>query len=906
VERREVSRRRARGEFRLFGIRPDPEREVEEELAHYFHCAVEDLVRQGRSPEEARREAERRFGSVRRHRSAIVRLERGRWRMKRLTSSWDAWTTSLGAAARRVRRAPGLATAVALILGLGLGANALMFGVIDRVLLSPPRHIVDADDVRRIYSTRGIRSGEPETTSWLTYGDYADLLEVDGFASAGAWTQPEPITVGRGESAARIRAASATPSLFSMLGVRPVLGRFFADEEDAEGASLVAVISEDYWERRFGRDPEVIGRRLDSRAGSLEIVGVAPAGFTGVSLRPVDVWLPLQALAYASGNGGCVESRNCWWIHAAVRLAPAAQVAVAEAQVSALHVAARTEAIAEGGFDPDARLETAPLVAARGPLASDEVRVSRWLAGVALIVLLIACANVANLFLARGWRQRAELGVRISLGAGRARVVRDQLLDSALATSLGVVAALAVVRFGAGPLHRTLLPDIAFDGMTWTPRLVVFLAVAATVTAVAAGVLPALDAARTAGAGPVSAAGRRTTRRRSRTRSALSLAQAVFSVVLLVGAGLFVRSLDRAAGLDLGYDHDRVLYAQIEWEGELPGDERARLYRAAAERVAEVPGVEGTALAYTVPFFSAVSVGKPRVEGREDYPELTRGGPYANLVSAGYIETMGMRLLAGRTLQPEDDVPEAPPVALVSRAMADDLWPGQDPLGRCLWFQEDSPCTTVVGVVADHHRDTLVPGEAEHLYFVSFSHTDIQGPPQAMMVRTAGDPEELMASVRSASEGAGPSIRFASVRPLASLIAPQMRSWQLGATLFSVFGMLALLVAAVGLYSTLAFDIAQRRREMGVRAALGATRTRILTGVMASALGVGLAGLGTGLLVAWWGAPWVEPLLFQVSPRDPGVYLGVGLTLLGVCTAAGWLPALRATRVDPAEALRAE
>ncbi len=897
--------------LRLFGIVPDPERELDEEIAAHLEMTERALRARGLSEGEARAEARQRFGDVRAHRRAMMRLDEGRWRKVRIMESLDRVRTTLVGAARGIRRAPGFSAAVIATLGLGLGANAVMFGVVDRLLLSPPQHVVDADEVRRVWEVRRIGIGTPRaelaTSDYLTWPDYEDLLQIDGIAAAAAYTRPGSEVLGSGEGARPVRVAWSTPSFFPTLGVRPALGRFYLQEEDMTGGPTVVVLSHEFWTDAFGADPGVIGRRVRIGASDWEVIGVTPAGFTGAELRPVDAWMPIRtAGSMAQDMETAMVHRNWWWLQAVVRLNTAVPESVTMQQASAAHVGGRTGTEWEDGFDPEARLVGGPLRQGGGPQPSAQASVSKWLAGVSLVVLLIACANVANLLLARGVRLRRELRVRVALGASRGRLLGDLLTQSLLLSGAGAAVALLIGRAGGGALHSALIPNVAFVDTGLAPRLLVFLGVATVLTALLAGVVPAVRASRDAGTGAGRAA-RGVTQGRTRLQVGLLVAQGALSVVLLIGAGLFVRSLDAASGLDLGYDVDRVVFVEFEWGGNYAAAERADIYGRALDRLRRVPGVDGAATTYMVPFQGSISIGQPRVDGGE-YGRPVGGGPYLNKVGDGYFEAMGLSILQGRPLAPEDMDEQSPPVAVVAQQMAEDVWAGRDPIGQCMYFDDDSPCTRVIGVVENHRRQSLVEEIPHHLYYVNPYHPDAQGPPQALMARAADGvrPTELAGRVAEALTGIAPEVQFVEARPLFSNVEPQLRSWRLGASMFTLFGLLALVVAGVGLYSVLAFDVAQRNREMGIRAALGATRNEILAMVVRSALGLTAIGLAVGVVIALGASRFLQPLLFEVSATDPSVYLGVVAVLLGVGASAAMLPGWRATRVDPSEALRSE
>ncbi len=899
--------------FRLDSIRPDAASELEDELAFHFEQTVAGLRSSGMSEAQARAEAKRRFGSEDAYRRALKRINGKSGRHREEVGVVDIMLGNLKFAVRGIRRAPGFAAAVVLILSLGIGANAVMFGVIDRLLLSPPQHVRDADAVRHVYLQRKGYNNEVEVGRTLTYPDYVDLQAAETFSWVAAYTDPMPLTMGRGAEAERVRAVMASSTLFPLLGPAPALGRFFNADEDALGAGPAVVLSEEFWARRFGSDPEILGRMLDIGGGRYEIVGVTPRGFTGAELNPVDVWLPIQRAAEIEEGGSewwtGRNARNWWWLRVAVRIDQGADLDVAASQATALHLAGREALLVDDRYDPDARLLLAPIVAAQGPNPSSEAQVAGWLAGVSLIVLLIACFNVANLLLARAQRSRRELSIRMALGVSRGRLLGQLMTESLVLATLGALGATLLAKWGSDAIHSVLLPDIAFADGGLNARLLTFLGVATLLTAGLAGILPALQATRASVGDELRAGSRGIAAGSNRARLVLLVAQAALSVVLLVGAGLFVLSLHGARSVDLGYDGEQLVMVRLEWSETLPTDTRQQVFEDARDRVARLPGVSNASLAYTIPFYSSLGMGRPRVPGLDTVPRHPGGGPYANKVTPEYFETMGLSVLRGRGIEPADRADGAPPVAVITESMAEAYWPGQQALGQCMvWGDEedDPPCTTVVGVMENFHRQDIREPLPEFQYVVNWSHHNLNGPAQVMMVRTIGPVEEQLLAIRREVGSTSPLIRFPQVTPLMVNVEEQLRSWRLGATMFTVFGILALVVAAIGLYSVLAFDVALRQTELGIRAALGAGASRLVSMVVRRAVALVALGTAIGMVIAVAGSSYMAPLLFDVSPRSPGVYAVVGLTLLVVAGLAGSLPAWRVARVDPTQALQAE
>lgn len=887
------------------------ERDLDEELAFHFEQTVEELMQRGMTRPQAEAEARRRFGDERRWRRELGKLDRQAEARRRLGEQLAAVRDHVRYALRRMARAPGLTLAVVLTFALGIGANATMFGIVDRLLLRAPAHIVDPESVKRLVSEyMSPVTGSLEIDVVVAYPDYLDFAGASSFSAVAGYTG-RTLTLGEGEGARQLDAGLVTGNFFSLLGVRPALGRFFAPEEDAVGAQGVAVISAGLWREQFGGDRSVLGATLDFGYGSYTIVGVAPDNFTGVELRRRDVWLPLHTSLSQLLSGPAWErrttSRTSYWLYVVARLAPRIGPEAAAAEATTLFRTGRADLREDNPFRT-AHVLAAPIIAGRGPLAAAETRVAKWLAGVSLSVLLIASANVANLLLARAVRQRREIGVRLALGISRRRLLAQMLTESLMLALLGGVAALLVTRWGAGLVRKLLLPNVAWGDSVVDARVLGFVLVLTLLVGLAAGLAPALQSSRPDLVAALKSGGRGASGAGSRTRHALTVLQAALSVVLLVGAGLFVRSLQRVEALDLGVRTEGALVVRPVFAPGLSEEQQTTFYRDAQERLRELPGVAHSAASVGVPFRTVITTGL-EVPGLDSLPRIGGGDPFVYAVGPGYFGAVGLQVSRGRGILPTD-VQGALRVAVVSETMARALWPGEPPLGKCLIVGGEEgepapPCTEVVGVVTDTRRSSLVEGPAMQ-YYVPLAQNIIREAPHALLVRAAGDPAVLMPVIRRELLGLGPEVRFITVQPYAELLDPERRSWTLGATMFTVFGLLALVVAAIGLYSVLAFGVAQRTQELGIRAALGASRERLVGLVLGEGLRLVAVGVALGLAAALLLSRRIAPLLFEVSPHDPITLGGVVVVLLLVSVLASVLPALRATRVDPSTALRAE
>ncbi|MCG6957134.1 MAG: ABC transporter permease [Gemmatimonadetes bacterium] len=894
---------------------PDPEDAADWEVEHHLAELVDRLVQEGMTPEDARREAERRFGDPVRYRAALESDERRRQTTMKRTEWWGVFSGGVGRAMRSLRRSPGFSLGVVLTLALGIGANAAMFGVLDRLLFQPPPYIVHPESVRRVMLERPFM-GRTSRQASITWPGYQDLKKVSAFQAVAAFNDPSPTTLGSGPDATRARVAMATWDFFPLLGVHAERGRFFSKDEDQADATPTAVLSHEYWRSNMGSDPDALGRTLEIAGHTYTVIGIAPPGFTGVNLEPVDIWVPLETAGTLNMGKAWLDSRGWYWFDEVVRLAPGVDVRSADAEATAAHVNGRREQIDAGKYPKEARIALDPVVRARGPEASGESKVARWLGGVSLLVLLIACANVANLLLARGTRRRREVAVRLALGVGRARLVTTMVVESLLLAILGGGVALLLASWGGSIIRKALLPGVYFPGSAVSGRVAAFTVAASLVAGLLAGIGPALQSTRSDLGGDLSMGAGASSGRRSRTRSFLTVAQAALSVVLLVGAGLFVRSVSAVHHLDLGLDVDRLVTARLEFEtramktqaGEEQSfgsqghpEEENQVYQEALERLRSVPGVEDVA-GTSSPFQWAFAT-ELKVQGLDSLPRLAGGGPYFMDVTPGYLKTVGLMVTQGRDFTPADG-PGGARIALVNETMARTVWPDQDALGQCLLIEKEQECTTVVGVAEDASRGDI-DGDPFMMYYLPLGQHEGRNI-NALYIRTGEDPGKLSATVAPILRGLDTRIRYATVAPLRDSIDPQARSWTLGATMFTVFGLLALVVAAIGLYGVLAFDVAQRTRELGIRTALGAARGRLLRNVMWDGFRLAVAGVVLGLAISLLAAPFARDLLFHVSPRDPDVFVVVAVALILVALVASLIPGFRATRVDPAVALRTE
>src|SRR6266480_2326381 len=814
-------------------------------------------------------------------------------------------------ALRTLAKSPGFTLGVALTLALGIGANVTMFSVVDRMLFRPPPLLHDPAATHRVYLAQTYR-GKEQASGSLQYARYVDLTSwTTSFSRTAAFTE-EDLAIGVGAEAREMRVGIVSASFFGFFDAPPVLGRYFTAAEDTPpNGTPVAVLAFAFWQTRYGGRNDVLGSTLQIGPSVYTIVGVAPEGFFGLwpTQRPV-AFIPVSchASAWAAMR---LRNESWWttyqwtWMSMLVQRKPGVSLAGATADLTNALLKSYTAQLATSpGMTPLALARPRGIVASvlseRGPKESSFAKVATWISGVALIVLLIACANVANLLLARVLRRRREIAIRLALGVSRARLLSQLFTESVLLAVLGGLAGLLVAEWGGAVLRAQFLAKSSEVSVMGDARTLLFGGVAALCAGLLTGLAPALTQHGDV-AGDLKAGAREGTFQRSRVRIALLVLQGALSVVLLVGAGLFVRSLRHVRVIPLGYDVDPVLLVDLNMRGVRLDSARAvELRRELLETAQAIPGVEHASRQLTVPFWSSWNMDL-HVAGIDSVHRL--GEFDLNAVTPQYFSTLGTRLLRGRGI--EAQVGEhAPRVMVVSQAMAKTLWPGRDPLGQCVRVGADTaPCSYVVGV-AENIKSQQLGDDPGLFYYLS---TAQWHPGQGgLFIRTRGEATRYVETIRRRLQQLMPGAAYVTVTPLRDILGEQTRSWQLGATMFLAFGALALALAAIGLYSVMAYTVAQRTQEMGVRASLGAQERDLIKLVINEGLRVGVVGIVIGVMIALAGGQWLGPLLFQESPHDPLVFGFVTVVLLGTTVLASFVPSRRAARVDPMVALRYE
>ncbi|MBK6781477.1 MAG: ABC transporter permease [Gemmatimonadetes bacterium] len=874
--------------FRLPWRKPDEiDAELDEEFAFHLEARARELEAGGMAPAAAREEARRRFGDLDGARAYIRAVDRGTARVERRRDWWTGWRQDLRFAARQLARTPGFTLIAVLTIALGVGANTAIFSAVHRLLVDPLPFPGGDRLVALLESSR--KTG----TMISPFGEVLAQWrgEARSFEGIELFTEREVAVGEPGAEPERLGAALISPTLPRFLGITLPLGRGFTADEAIPNGPRVVILGHGLWQRRFGGRRDVLGQALPIEGVPHTVVGVMPRDLSLPFMQPGparQLWLPLPPPADADRP------------QAMARLRPGVTPEMASAELERIedaHAGGRQQLIDFRGKAVRPQ-EFMPEPLREGLLI---------LFGVVGVVLLIACANVANLLLARAATRSHEFAVRTALGAGRGRLVRQLLTESTLLALLGGLLGVALAWQGL-ELLRLVRPAMLspLDDVRLAPVALGWSLGLTLLTGLVFGLAPALLATDRRLADPLRLSAGSTRRGSTRLRTALVIAEVALSVALLVGAGLLVRTLRELQRVDVGYPAAGITAVtlalpQAAGAPGAPAPPLDPLLEGLLQRVRALPGVTGAAYASGLPPQTGIAMGRLDIEGK---PSLGDAAPRAvgfTSVDPAYFAVLGLPLLAGRTFQQTGTAPEM----VINASMARRYWPGEDPIGRRYRIGDQGSWLTVVGVVPDV-RLPARGGALDSLQMYTARGGAAEDFGQVyLVVRSSGD-AALLAPLRAAVAAAGGGIGLQRLETMPARLDQVLAGPRFTMRLFAGFAALALLLATIGLYGVVSYSVSQRTREIGVRIALGAGRGAVLGMVLLQALGLATGGVLLGLLAAAAGTRAMASMLYQVSPLDPLTFGAVALVLVAVALLAAWVPARRALRVDPVVALKGE
>jgi predicted permease len=895
--------------LRSLGQRRAVKQEIDEELRFHIEQRTAENIAAGMSPQEAAREARKRFGNWQ-----SVREE---CRERRGASFGEATWQDVRFGLRMLRKNPGFTAVAVLTLALGIGANTAIFSVVNAVLLRP----LPYPEPGQLVQLRVDRSGS--SSSVIGSVTFVEVkAQSQSLARIAAYSGGDMTLTGAG-SAERVVAGAVTADFFPLLGIQPALGRNFTREEDTPNGPKAAILGHGLWQSRFGGDADVLGRTITLNEQSYTVVGILPARFQYP--EPFQLWTPLALGETGAGEGmrsALIPNEGLGLLLKAIaRLKPGATLQ--QAQVELQTIGQRVQAARSGGAGPtagprppgpggDRGESTLTLIGLHEQVVGDVKGALLVLLGAVAFVLLIACANVANLLLARAAARQKELAVRAALGAGCWRVVRQLLTESVLLSLAGGGLGLMMAFWGVRALGQwsgASLPAMHEIGIdAW---VLAFTLGVSVVTGLVFGLAPAFQASRA----DVNAALKQEGRgdlggHRNWLRHLLVVSEVALALVLLIGAGLLIKSFSRLMEVNPGFRTDGVLTFQVTLPRGKSSPQKVNFIEQIVQRLKALPGVQTAAATDSLPLTDFERVTATEVEGRPpiDFSKVKPGevAPASRpTVTLDYFNAMGIPVRNGRAFTSQDARPTAGSV-IVNEAFEKHHFPGQSAVGkriRLMAGRAEPRWQTVVGVVGDVRQSGLAGDVMLEVYSPELE--DVGGA-LSFVIRVAGEPAGLISAVRAVVAEVEPNQPLYNVMTMEQRLANTTTSRRLNTALLGSFAAVALLLAVVGLYGVMSYAVTQRRREIGVRMALGAQKSDVLGLIVRGGLRLALAGVGIGLIGAFALTRYLSSLLFDIQPTDPVTFLGVAGALTGVVLLASWLPARRAARVNPMVALRYE
>jgi predicted permease len=877
--------------------------DVDDELRFHIESRIEEYIASGMTPDEARAEAMRRFGDVARVQRSCQEIDQMTQHERSRADMWDALSNDLRYALRTLRRSPGFAMVAVLTLALGIGANTAILSVVNGVLLRPLPYPSPERIVRVYTAFRG--SGTPRySMSQPEFMDYKGLARV--FENAAAYTGAS-LTLTGGCAATRsaceperVRGVAATRDLLPVLGVTPLRGRNFEGDEGRTGREPVVIVTYEFWQNRFGGDATLLGRALTLNGVSRRVIGILPRD---VTIARAEALIPIYI------NPDSLTGRATNYLSGVARLRPNVTVDQAQRELDAL---TRSTAARYPNVYPPSMGYGATVISMRDAIVGDVRPALLILLGAVGLVLLIACANVANLLLARGEARGREIAVRLALGASGGRVVRQLLTESIVLAVIGGAVGLGLAWWGTKALlavNPEAIPRLEFVRIDMTVALATL--ALALMTGIVFGLAPALRMARPELQSSLKEGtrGGSVGRAQQRLGRVLVAGEVALAVVVVIGSALLVRSFWTLRNVDPGFAPDHLLAIDLSIPPARYDDAAATsFYRRLVERVGGLPGVTVAAAASDLPPVASGNNWDIDILGRPRAPGSAAPSPNVRSVTSDYFRTLKIATLRGRVFGAQD-LGSSQPIAVINETAQRTIWRDENPVGQQVRFSRDEPWITVVGVVRDVRSMGLEQDAPPELYLLHEQVARIAGSTERTMyvvARTKGDPSALAGAARAAVREMDPLLAITGIRPMTEMIDLSVARPRFTMLLLGIFGIVALVLAAVGIYGIMSHAVKRRTREIGIRMALGARPADVLRLVVGQGMALAGAGLAIGVVAALAATRAMAGLLYGVSATDPLTFVSI-VALLGlVALVASWIPARRAVITDPTLALRSE